>query len=139
MRLNYSPVIKSSIVRVILTLASSFNWLIKQLDVNNAFLHGHLSETMFIPQPVGFVDTNQPHHVYQLHKALYGLRQAPRAWFDQLRSSLSWGFRNSTADTSLFIHKQGSCITYLLIYVDNILLTGSLLLSQSPLLLHRPN
>ena len=79
-----------------------------------------------MPQPEGFEDKNKPNHICKLNKALYGLRQAPRAWFDKLKSALhSWNFENSKCDTSLFFKKTKSDITIMLIYVDDIIITGS--------------
>ncbi|XP_019086237.1 PREDICTED: uncharacterized protein LOC109126826 [Camelina sativa] len=76
-------------------------------------------------KPLGFVDRDRPHYVCRLHKALYGVKQAPRAWYQELRSYLlTLGFVNSVADTSLFtLHRHGT--TYVLVYVDDILITGS--------------
>ena len=76
-------------------------------------------------QPDGFVDQTKPTYVCKLHKALYGLKQAPRAWFETLRGALlTWGFHNSVSDTSLFYsHKHGRMLL-LLVYVDDILITG---------------
>lgn len=116
-----------------LSLAVHHNWDIQQIDINNAFLNGELAENVFMVQPEGFSDLSQPKHVCKLHKALYGLKQAPRAWFDKLRSALlEWGFINSTSDVSLFFFKKGVQVVYLLVYVDDILLTGndSQLISQ---------
>jgi hypothetical protein len=77
-------------------------------------------------QPPGFVDSALPSHVCRLHKSLYGLKQAPRAWHTRLNDFLlSVGFRASKVDTSLFIFSVGADICYLLVYVDDILLTGS--------------
>jgi len=77
-------------------------------------------------QPPGFVDSALPSHVCRLHKSLYGLKQAPRAWYTRLNDFLlSIGFRASKVDTSLFIFSVGADICYLLVYVDDILLTGS--------------
>jgi Reverse transcriptase (RNA-dependent DNA polymerase) len=73
----YSPVIKPTTIRVVLTIALSHGWSLRQLDVNNAFLHGNLEETIFMQQASGFVDTLHPNRVCHLRKALYGLKQAP--------------------------------------------------------------
>ncbi|KAH9677458.1 retrovirus-related pol polyprotein from transposon RE1 [Citrus sinensis] len=123
---TFSPVVKQCTIRVILSLAVMHNWTVRQLDVNNAFLHGILTENVFMHQPEGFVHPQFPSHICQLTKALYGLKQAPRAWYDRLKSSLlQWGFIASKSDTSLFIHHVGEDIVVILIYVDDILITGS--------------
>lgn len=123
---TFSPVVKSSTIRIRLSLAVFYSWDIQQIDVNNAFLNGELAETVYMVQPEGFVDPKQPTHVCKLHKALYGLKQAPRAWFDKLKGVLlEWGFRNSTSDASLFYYKQGTAVIYILIYVDDRFFTGN--------------
>jgi transposase InsO family protein len=123
---TFSPVIKSTTIRVVLALAVHFNWCIRQLDVSNAFLHGLLTEDVFMEQPRGFVDSAHPHHVCKLHKAIYGLKQAPRAWFTRLSQALfELGFHSSSVDTSLFIYFHSSVTLYLLVYVDDILITGT--------------
>lgn len=77
-------------------------------------------------QPPGYIDPRYPYHVCRLNKALYGRHQAPRAWFQRLSSFLvSQGFKCSQADTSLFIFHRGSSLLYLLVYVDDIILTGN--------------
>lgn len=123
---TFSPVVKASTVRIILSLAVLNNWNLHQLDVNNAFLHGFLNETVYMEQPPGFTNHQFPNHVCKLNKALYGLKQAPRAWFHRLSTFLmANGFSCSRADTSLFIFKRDSCIMYLLVYVDDLILTGN--------------
>ena len=77
-------------------------------------------------QPPGFTDMDRLGHVCRLRKALYGLKQAPRAWYSELKTYLlQSGFTNSLADTSLFIYKNHSKFVYVLVYVDDILVTGS--------------
>lgn len=94
----------STTLRLVLDVAVSNSWPVKQLDVNDAFLQGTLTEEVYMDQPPGFVDADKPDYVCRLHKAVYGLKQAPRAWYIELRTFLlSLGFQNSLADTSLFI------------------------------------
>lgn len=123
---TFSPVIKPSTIRVILTIAVSKNWVVKQLDVNNAFLNGQLQEAVYMYQPEGFIDPAKPTFVCKLNKALYGLKQAPRAWFDKLRTTLiSWGFKNAKCDSSLFFFNNGDLVIFVLIYVDDMIVTGN--------------
>lgn len=120
----FSPVVKLVTVRRVLTLAITNSWLIEQLDVNNANLNGLLSKWP-IEQPFGFVSA-QPTQVCKLNKVIYDLKQAPKAWFELLTKSLVlFGFRTSKCDPSLFIHTQSGHRSYLLIYIDDIIVTGS--------------
>lgn len=122
---TFSPVIKSTTVRLVLELAVK-HWSIRQLDVNNAFLQGTLIDEIYVFQPPGFVDQDHPHHVCRFKKSLYGLKQAPRAWYAEFkRSILTVGFQNSIADTSLFFYRQGHDMVYVLVYVDDIVITWS--------------
>jgi len=123
---TFSPVIKQATVRLVFSITVSRNWKIHQLDIHNVFLNDILTEEVYMKQPPGFVDSCLPSHVCRLHKSLYGLKQAPRAWYTRLSDFLlSIGFRASKVDTSLFILSDGSNIFYLMMYVDDILLTGS--------------
>uniref|UniRef100_A0A2N9HC90 Integrase catalytic domain-containing protein n=1 Tax=Fagus sylvatica TaxID=28930 RepID=A0A2N9HC90_FAGSY len=123
---TFSPVIKPPTVRLILSLAVSLNWPLRQLDVKNAFLHGTLKEEVYMTQPQGYIDSQHPTHVCKLLKSIYGLKQAPRAWFESFTSQLlHLGFLASSADSSLFIYKDEKIIAYLLLYVDDIVLTSN--------------
>ncbi|CAL8115489.1 unnamed protein product [Prunus armeniaca] len=73
-------------VRTIIALAAQNGWKIFQLDVKSAFLHGELSENVYVEQPRGYEKKGKEHLVYKLHKALYGLKQAPRAWFSEIEA-----------------------------------------------------
>ena len=131
---TFSPVIKSTTIRVTLGVAVDRSWPIRQLDVNNVFFQGTLTEEVYMSQPPGFEDKDRPNYVCRLRKALYGLKQAPRAWYIELWTYLlTVGFVNSVSDTSLFILRNGKSIVYMLVYVDDILVTGndSVLLKQT--------
>jgi hypothetical protein len=123
---TFSPVVKPATVQLVLSIAAQQSWSLRQLDVSNAFLHGLLKETVYMEQPPGYIDAKFPNHVCQLKKALYGLKQAPRAWFEHFTSYLlTLGFTPSLADPSLFLYRQGITVIYLLLYVDDIIVTGN--------------
>ena len=123
---TFSPVIKHATIRLVISIAVTYKWPIKQLDVQNTFLHGDLHENVFMIQPQGYVHPQYPNHVCKLHKSLYGLRQAPGSWFSKLSTKLlSLGFSESKADTSLFVLQKFNSVIYIFIYVDDILITGS--------------
>ncbi|GJW19283.1 ribonuclease H-like domain-containing protein [Tanacetum coccineum] len=120
------PVVKLATIRTVLSLVVSRQWHIHQLDEKNAFLHGHLTETVYMHQPPGFTDLAPSDYVCLLQKSLYGLKQAPRAWFQRFSSYVfRVGFYHSKTDSSLFIFHKGPDTTYLLLYVDDIILTAS--------------
>ncbi|GKB74153.1 ribonuclease H-like domain-containing protein [Tanacetum coccineum] len=122
----FSPMVKSATIRTILSLAVSRDSPIHQLDVKNAFLHGQLSKIVYMHQPPGFVDPNKPNYVCHLQRSLYGLKQAPRAWFQRFASyATRVGFQHSKTDSFLFVFHRGSDIAYLLLYVNDIILTTS--------------
>ncbi|WVZ71316.1 hypothetical protein U9M48_019912 [Paspalum notatum var. saurae] len=119
---TFSPVIKPATIRTVLTLIATHTWPAHQLDVSNAFLHGNLSEQVYCQQPTGFVDPQRPNDVCLLSRSLYGLRQAPRVWFEHFtKHVISLGFVQSRADTSLFILHNSSDIAYLLLYMDDMI------------------
>nr|GFA22204.1 copia protein [Tanacetum cinerariifolium] len=99
----------------------TLKWIYK-MDVKTAFLNGNLPEEVYVSQLDGFVDPDNPNHVYKLKKALYGLNQAPRAWYDMLSSFLlSQDFSKGLVDPTLFIRKNGNDLLLVQIYVDDII------------------
>jgi hypothetical protein len=123
---TFSLVIKFVTVRVVLSLARSRDLTIHQFDVKNAFLHGTLTETVYCSQPTNFVDAARPDLVCRLNRSLYGLKQAPRGWYSRFASYLaSIGFVEAKSNMSLFTYRHGDDTVYLLVYVDDIVLTAS--------------
>jgi hypothetical protein len=80
----FAPVARLDTIRLILALAAQNSWSVFQLDVKSAFLHGDLSEEVFVQQPLGYEKKGEEGKVYKLRKALYGLKQAPRAWYSKI-------------------------------------------------------
>lgn len=119
---TFSPVIKPLTVRL-LTLAVINGWPLQQLDVNNAILNVIVEEEIYMQQPPDFESSDRT-SVCKLHKAIYGLKQAPRARFDRLKSALlQFEFKYSKCDPSLCIYSMGSSTIYMLIYVDDIIVS----------------
>src|SRR3954462_11280757 len=95
---TFSPIVKASTIRTVLSISISKGWSLRQLDVKNAFLHGVLEEEVYMKQPPGFESSANPTYICKLDKALYGLKQAPRAWYSRLSSKLhALGFVPSRA------------------------------------------
>ncbi|KAK1612536.1 hypothetical protein QYE76_036209 [Lolium multiflorum] len=132
---TFSPVVKPTTIRLLLSLAVTRGLSLRQPDVQNAFLHGLLEEEVYMRQPPGFIDPDHPTHIFRLTKALYGLKQAPRAWHARLGSALrAHGFVPSTADSSLFLLQTPKVTMYFLVYVDNIILISSSVLASDALI-----
>lgn len=122
---TFSPVVKPTTVRLLFPFAVSQGWTSRKLDVHNAFLNGHLSETVYMRQPPGYEDLRHPDYVCHLRRSLYGLKQVPRAWFKRLHDFfLSAGFIASKTDVSLFHYATGRTRVFLLVYVDDIIMMG---------------
>ena len=122
---TFSLMVKSSMVKIVLTIIIPLNWEVRQLYINNAFLNGNLKENVLMHQPEGYIDSTKPAHICKLNKTIYGLKQAPRAWYDKLKDTLlRWGFQNTKSDLSLFVLWENDHII-LLIYVDYIIIIRS--------------
>nr|GFC23103.1 hypothetical protein [Tanacetum cinerariifolium] len=105
---SFALVARLEAVWIFLAYAAHKNMVVYQMDVKTAFLNGNLWEEVYVSQPNGFVDSDNPNHVYKLKKALYRLKQAPRAWYDMLSSFLlSQDFSKGSVDPTLFIRRNG--------------------------------
>ncbi|GKF98341.1 retrovirus-related pol polyprotein from transposon TNT 1-94, partial [Tanacetum coccineum] len=97
------------------------------MDMKTAFLNGNLQEEVYVSQPDGFVDKDNPNYMYKLKKALYGLKQAPRAWYDMLSSFLiSQDISKGSVDPTEFIRRDGNELLLVQIYVDDIIFAASM-------------
>ncbi|KAM0986195.1 hypothetical protein ACFX14_013409 [Malus domestica] len=124
---TFAPVAKINTIRVLLSLAANLNWPLHQFDVKNAFLHGDLEEEVYMDFPPGCkMGPNMSNMVCKLRKSLYGLKQSPRAWFGKFSKSMKdFGCKQSNSDHTLFLkHKKGK-VTALIVYVDDMVITGN--------------
>ncbi|GJU48308.1 putative ribonuclease H-like domain-containing protein [Tanacetum coccineum] len=118
----FAPVARLEAIRLFLAFTSYMGFIVYQMDVKSAFLYGTIEEEVYVSQPPGFVDPDHPKKVYKVVKALYGLHQAPRAWYATLSTFLEkHGYQRGTIDKTLF-HKEGQKdIILVQIYVDDII------------------
>ncbi|KAK9824528.1 hypothetical protein WJX72_011105 [[Myrmecia] bisecta] len=120
----FAPVSKHATLRALLAIVASRDMQLHHLDIKTAFLNGELEEDVWVEQPAGYQE-GEPGMACHLNRALYGLRQAPRAWHLKLKEELAaMGFTTCDADAALFVRKGDKGNTYLLIYVDDILIAS---------------
>ncbi|GJU98150.1 retrovirus-related pol polyprotein from transposon TNT 1-94 [Tanacetum coccineum] len=123
---SFAPVARIEAIKIFLAYAAHKSFIIFQMDVKNAFLHGTLKEDVYVCLPEGFIDADHPSHVYKLKKALYGLKQAPRAWYDELsKFFLHNQFFKGTIDPTLFIRRFDNDILIVEVYVDDIIFVST--------------
>ncbi|MCH80374.1 copia-type polyprotein, partial [Trifolium medium] len=122
----FAPVARWDTIRTVLALAASKGWNVFQLDVKSAFLHGELTEDIYVEQPLGY-QKGDGSRVYKLKKALYGLKQAPRAWYSKIESYFnSEKFEKCPSEHTLFVKQDSdNDILIVSIYVDDLIYTGS--------------
>ncbi|GKF85421.1 putative ribonuclease H-like domain-containing protein, partial [Tanacetum coccineum] len=100
----FAPVARIEAIRLFLAFASFMGFIVYQMDVKSAFLYGNIIEEVYVKQPPGFEDPAHPNKVYRVVKALYGLHQAPRAWYERLSTFLlKHGYRRGAIDKTLFM------------------------------------
>ncbi|GJT38464.1 putative ribonuclease H-like domain-containing protein [Tanacetum coccineum] len=118
----FAPVARIEAIRIFLAYASYMGFIVYQMDVKSAFLYGQIEEEIYVCQPPGFKDLDHPDKVYKVVKALYGLHQAPRAWYDTLANYLLCnGFQRGKINQTLFIKRQKGHILLVQVYVDDII------------------
>ncbi|GJU69639.1 putative ribonuclease H-like domain-containing protein [Tanacetum coccineum] len=118
----FALVARIEAIRIFLAFASFMGFIVYQMDVKSAFLYGTIDEEVYVSQPPSFVDPDHPKKVYKVVKALYGLHQAPRAWYATLSTFLEkHGYRRGTIDKTLFIKKDKKDIMLVQVYVDDII------------------
>ena len=122
---TFAPVAKMGTVRLFLDVSTKRGWDVHQMDVHNAFLHGDLTEEVYMKLPPGFQSADST-KVCRLRKSLHGLRQSPRCWFEKLSAALQeYGFEQCRSDHSLFTYTKGTTRIQILIYVDDLIITGN--------------
>nr|GFB24565.1 retrovirus-related Pol polyprotein from transposon TNT 1-94 [Tanacetum cinerariifolium] len=123
---SFAPVARIEAIRIFIANAASKNMTIYQMDVKTTFLNGELKEEVYVSQSEGFVDPDHPTHVYRLKKALYGLTQAPRAWYDTLSIFLLDNkFSKGAVDPTLFTRKTCKRTLLVQIYIDDIIFAST--------------
>ena len=122
----FAPVTRLETVRLLLALAAKNEWEVHHLDVKSAFLNGKLYEEVYVNQPEGYVKEGHERKVYKLFKALYGLRQAPRAWYTQLNKCLEkLGFTKCPLEHAVYTKREGDESLIIGVYVDDLIITGT--------------
>jgi hypothetical protein len=122
---TFAPIARYTSIKTIIALAAKMKWKLHQMDVKTAFLNGVIKEEVYIEQPQGFEVEDRKSHVCKLKKALYGLKQSPKAWYGRIESFLtSLGFTKSKADSNLYFKVMNDEPVILLLYVNDLFLTG---------------
>ncbi|GJS21640.1 ribonuclease H-like domain, reverse transcriptase, RNA-dependent DNA polymerase [Tanacetum coccineum] len=122
----FAPVARMETIRLLLAIAATNKWEVHHLDVKSAFLHGDLKEEVYVTQPEGFIKRQDNGKVYRLIKALYGLRQAPRAWNIKLDNTLkSLDFKKCALEQAIYTKTSKDSTLLIGVYVDDLIITGT--------------
>ena len=120
----FAPVVRLEYVRLLLAITAHCSWEVHHMDVKSAFLNGELKETVYVRQPPGFLDNDNPGKVRRLRKAFYRLRQAPRAWNAKLDSTLlSLKFKRCASEYGTYTHGHREQRLIVGVYVDDLIIT----------------
>ncbi|GJU70748.1 retrotransposon protein, putative, ty1-copia subclass [Tanacetum coccineum] len=123
---TFSPVVDIRAIRILIAIATFYDYEIWQMDVKTAFLNGHLSEEVYMTQPEGFVNSKYPNHVCKLKLSIYGLKQASRQWNKRFDDEIKkFGFTQNRNEPCVYQKASGSYVTFLILYVDDILIMGN--------------
>nr|GEW33999.1 copia protein [Tanacetum cinerariifolium] len=119
---THAPIARLESIRILLAYVCALDFKLFQLDVKSAFLNGFINEEVYVAQPPGLIDFEKPDHVNELKKALYNLKQAPKAWYDRLKDLLiKHEYKMRMVDNTLFTKKESSNLIIVQIYVDDII------------------
>ncbi len=123
---TFSPVAKIKSIRILLAIAAFYDYEIWQMDVKTAFLNGKLDEDVYMAQPEGFIHSKYPNKVCKLERSIYGLKQASRSWNICFHEKIKeFGFSRSEYESCVYYKASGSNVTFLVLYVDDILIIGN--------------
>nr|GEV19976.1 retrovirus-related Pol polyprotein from transposon TNT 1-94 [Tanacetum cinerariifolium] len=123
---TYDPVARIESIRILLAYAYALDFKLFQMDVKSAFLNGFINAEIYVAQPPGFIDFKKPNHVYKLKKALYGLKEAPKAWYDSLKAFLiKHEYKIGMVDNTIFTKKKSSNLIIVQIYVNDIIFSST--------------
>nr|GEY47212.1 retrovirus-related Pol polyprotein from transposon TNT 1-94 [Tanacetum cinerariifolium] len=119
---TYAPVARLESIRILLAYACALDFKLFQMNVKSTFLNGFINEEVYVVQPLGFIEFEKPDHVYKLKKAFYGLKQAPKAWYDRLKAFLiKHEYKMGMVDNTLFTKNKSLNLIIVQIYVDDII------------------
>ena len=120
----FSPVARAESIQIIVAMAAQFKWKLHHLYVKSTFLNGYIEEDIYVDQPEGFIEARKERYVLKLKKALYGLRQAPRAWNSKLDETLTlMGFIRSINDQAVYTSNRNERKLWVGVYVDDLIIT----------------
>jgi hypothetical protein len=119
---TFAPAARLESIRMLLAYTTHHSFKLYHMDIKSAFLNGPIKKEVYVEQSPGFESEGYANHVYKLHKAFYGLKQSPRAWYECLRNFLiENSFRIGKTDSALFTRKMGKYLFVCQIYVDDII------------------